>query len=214
MNRILLLLLLTSMGPVVCRAQVASQPYPLQLDCSGKDSVLLLEQVKMPLFYPSMEACASYIGQLPATLKKKGFMTASIDSVRIDSTAAYLKVFVGEAWKWGDLDPGNVPSAILEAAGWRGANQQKVYDPGAMSALQQKIVDWMNNNGYPFAAVTLDSLQLNNGVVSARLHWTAAGGTPSIVSAFSGKEKSTTGSYKNTWNCRMAYCTDPRNWNR
>lgn len=169
MNRILLLLLLTSMGAVVCRAQVASQPYPLQLDCSGKDSVLLLEQVKMPLSFPSKEACAGYIGQLPATFRKMGFLTASIDSVRIDSTAAYLKVFVGEAWKWGDLDPGNVPRAILEAAGWRGANQQKVYDPGAMSALQQKIVDWMNNNGYPFAAVTLDSLQLNSGVVSARL---------------------------------------------
>jgi len=133
--------------------------YPLQLHCSGKDSVLLLQQVGMPLSFANGEACSSYIRDLPQKLKKLGYMTVSIDSLAFDSAYAYLEIFVGDRYQWGALETRTVDPSLLSAVV---KNIPTLFDPEALTAMREKLYARLANNGYPFATVTIDSIRFSD----------------------------------------------------
>jgi outer membrane protein assembly factor BamA len=108
---------------------------------------------------------------LPSLLHSKGYVTASIDSVRLDSTSASLVLFLGKAYHWALLDAAHVNSSVLTGTGWRDRNfSGKSIDFNEVQSWQQKMLDWLENNGHPFAKIYLDSLEfLADDKVSAVL---------------------------------------------
>ena len=95
-------------------------------------------------------------------------MTASLDSIYYDSSFARIVLFAGEAYQWVQLDAKQADPAMLNAVGW----QEKLFagkpiDFSQVRSLQEKVLNYYENNGYPFARVYLDSLQLDNEKVSA-----------------------------------------------
>ncbi len=115
-------------------------------------------------------ALQEYIDKLPGFLQSKGFVTASIDSIHNDSAAARIVLFLGEQYRWALLDATTVEPALLDAVGWREkAFAGKFMDFTQVQTLEEKILDQLENTGYPFARVYLDSLQLDADKVSALL---------------------------------------------
>jgi len=115
-------------------------------------------------------ACIQYVNQLPGNLQAKGFITASLDSVRFDSSSAHVVLFAGDIYKWAQIDASRVDPSLLQAAGWREKIfEEKPMDFGEMQRWQNRILTYLENNGYPFGKVYLDSLQLENEKVFAKL---------------------------------------------
>jgi translocation and assembly module TamA len=72
---------------------------------------------------------------------------------------AFLKV--GDAFKWASLKQGNLGEGILNAIGYR----EKLYNNKRFSyqqvaILQEKILQYSESQGYPFASIYLDSVQV------------------------------------------------------
>ncbi|MCH5683862.1 hypothetical protein LWM68_06080 [Niabella sp. W65] len=44
------------------------------------------------------------------------------------------------------------------------------YDQGKMAELQQRMLEYMENNGYPFARIFMDSIQINGRDVFGRIN--------------------------------------------
>lgn len=115
-------------------------------------------------------ACSQYIFQLPQLLQKKGFVTASVDTVQMDSTFADVLVFLGKQYRWAKLNISSIPPELLTTAGYRDKNfQQQTMDFMAVQQLQQRLLDKLENTGYPFASIYLDSFDLQAEGVSAVL---------------------------------------------
>lgn len=115
-------------------------------------------------------ACSQYIFELPKLLQKKGFVTASIDSVQMDSTKAEVLLFLGQSYRWAKLNADSIPQELLNAAGYRDKNfKQQPLDYIAVQQLQTKLLDRLENTGYPFANVYLDSFELQNDGINAML---------------------------------------------
>lgn len=115
-------------------------------------------------------ACTQYIFQLPQLLQKKGFVTASVDTVQMDSTFADVLVFLGKQYRWAKLGITSIPPELLMTAGYRDKNfQQQPMDFIAVQQLQQRLLDKLENTGYPFASIYLDSFDLQAEGVSAVL---------------------------------------------
>ncbi len=151
----------------------AQDPYSLYLHGADKDSATIVSATGLQTEFISRIACADYINKLPGYLRSKGYVTASIDSLRFDSTSARIVLFLGEPYRWVQLDAKNVELSVLDAIGWGGKMfVGKPVDFTQVQIWEEAILHHLENSGYPFARVYLDSLQIVEGKVSAQLNVT------------------------------------------
>ncbi|MBC7874538.1 MAG: BamA/TamA family outer membrane protein [Ferruginibacter sp.] len=144
--------------------------YPLHLRGVDKDSATIVSKTGMQTVFASRADCENYINKLPGYLQAKGYVTVSIDSLHFDSAFARIVLFTGELYLWALLDAKNVEPALLDATGWR----EKIFagkpiDFNQVQVWEDRLLNHLENNGYPFARIYLDSLQLDNDRVSALL---------------------------------------------
>ena len=148
----------------------AQTKYQLNIHGVDKDSAQLVKELGIQTEFISRFACTDYITKLPGLLQAKGYVTASIDSLQYDSLAARMVLFVGNRYLWAQLDTKNIEPALLDAIGWRKTLfLDKPMDFVQVQQWQERILDYLENNGHPFAKVQLDSLQINNEKVFATL---------------------------------------------
>jgi outer membrane protein assembly factor BamA len=147
----------------------AQNSYHLYIRCVDKDSAFLTH-AGVSSGFANKIACTEYVNQLPAYLRSKGYVTASLDSVHYDSACANIVLFAGSIYKWAKIDASQIDISLLQQIGWR----EKMFDEKPMDFAniqlwQDRILNYLENTGYPFAKVYLDSLQLDDEKVSARL---------------------------------------------
>ncbi len=112
------------------------------------------------------------------TLHRRTFLEAAVDSViffeekkeKSRQKRALAYVHLGKQYKWGKLRNGNVNDAFLAQIGFR----ERLLDGKPLLSteifdIEERLLNYAENNGYPFARVWLDSLVTKNGEVSAAL---------------------------------------------
>lgn len=144
--------------------------YSLTVKGVDKDSASIVSQAGLQTRFDSRNACEDYISKLPGYLQIKGYVTASVDSVYYAENFAGIILYLGELYRWAELNARSVDVSILDAAGWQQRTfSGKPIDFSQVKVLEEKMLDHLENTGYPFARVYLDSLQLDNDKVSALL---------------------------------------------
>jgi outer membrane protein assembly factor BamA len=151
-------------------AQNQATSYHLHVRGVDKDSAALVAQTGLQTIFASRTACMDYAAKLPAALQVKGYVTASIDSLKFDSAFARMVLFVGQPYRWATLNATTVEPSLLDAVGWR----EKLFENKPLNftqvqLMQEKMLDRLENTGYPFAKVYLDSILLDGDKVSASL---------------------------------------------
>jgi outer membrane protein assembly factor BamA len=138
-----------------------SSQYALHIMPVDRDSVFIRNKLGLTTTFKSLQACTDYIYNLIPVLQGKGYFTASADSVNYGPAGATVRLYVGTAWRWAYIDVHHVDPTLLAAVAWN----QKTFahhllDFRQYHAKQQMILDYLENNGYPFAKVSLDSVML------------------------------------------------------
>lgn len=144
--------------------------YPLHIHCIDRDAAFVTTDLAVPATFPGQDECIRYIGRLPAYLWARGYANASVDSLFYDAVSARIVLYVGERYQWAELGTANIDPAILAAIGWK----EKLFagkplDPAQVEQWQENILDYMENNGRPFASVYLDSVQISGEKISGQL---------------------------------------------
>ncbi|MEM1214307.1 MAG: BamA/TamA family outer membrane protein [Bacteroidota bacterium] len=106
-----------------------------------------------------------------ATRRNAGYLEASVDTLlRVDTTYTAL-YHLGPAYEWFSLRAPTIPKQWLSRAGFRARLfQNKPLALAEWQELQQKIAQQAANNGFPFAKVSLDSIQWQSpGKVAATI---------------------------------------------
>lgn len=106
-------------------------------------------------------------------LQKTGYLAASIDSVAQRKTSYTAYLYAGVIYEWAKLANGNVEPAFLAQIGFRERlYSNKPFDYQQVVHLQERLLTYAENNGYPFASVWLGDIQIKNGGISAKLYLT------------------------------------------
>lgn len=141
-----------------------------QLQYHPVDSTTDLSLLGLQKEFSGKSACTEYIFQLPQLLQKKGFMAASVDSVVVDSLSAAVWLYTGRLLKWNRIKTDSIPPDWLSAAGYREKNfVNQVADIKNIQQVQERLLNRLENNGYPFAKVYLDSFVLADEGITALL---------------------------------------------
>src|SRR5215831_485823 len=137
--------------------------YNLHINSVDKDSAFLKDKLKLQTSFKNNALCATYVNNLPALLRTKGYSAASVDSARYDSTQATILLYVGETFRLAHLNTDSVDKRILDVIAWsKKETGHDQHDLQQVEAAEQKILDYLENNGYPFAKISLDSIEWVN----------------------------------------------------
>jgi len=120
---------------------------------------------------PDSLSALQALRDLTLQLQHDGYLTASPDSFSFNHDTLRVQYFVGDRYRWAYLRNGSISDDFLVQAGYR----EKLYtnapfSPSEWANLQETVLTLAENNGYPFATIRLDSLQIDNGEISGVVH--------------------------------------------
>ncbi|GAB3017248.1 hypothetical protein GCM10027051_22500 [Niabella terrae] len=145
--------------------------YPLQVRSVDRDSSFLHRELGIPQNFLSREDCRIYLDQLLPDLQARGYITASLDSVEADSSGARVLLFLGRQYRWMAIKADSTSLPWLRTIGWDPTTfNHRPFDRHQLQTYQRQLLDAMENNGYPFASVSMQDMQLNGEEVSGTLH--------------------------------------------
>ncbi|HQW84245.1 MAG TPA: POTRA domain-containing protein, partial [Ferruginibacter sp.] len=144
--------------------------YKLQIKLVSKDSAFNLQALKLQTSFTSKSLCTNYISGIITLLSSKGYPTASVDSIIENENSTLIHLFLGHQYYWINLQTDSVEKAALTYSRFQNKDYNgKLLNIPQLNNLQQKILTYYTNNGYPFAQVYLDSIKLNEEKMEAKL---------------------------------------------
>ena len=108
--------------------------------------------------------------QLLLELRNVAYWAASIDRIHWGDSVVVGDLYRGARYEWLELGRGNVEEAFLDGIGFRDRlYQDKVFQHREVLRLQEALLNYAEDHGYPFAVVGLDSLQIGPDRIRAQL---------------------------------------------
>lgn len=153
---------------------VTEAQFTLQLIPSHESEKVLLMRLakdsKLKTSFNDEISAKQELNKFITQLLNSGYLTANIDSIKKDSTTLKAYCIIGEIYNWAHLHRGNADEGMLSEIGFRDRfYQNKNFNPSSISKLAKSVLNWYENNGYPFASFRLDSISIQNNSIEAAL---------------------------------------------
>lgn len=128
------------------------------------------DKAKLASEYEDLSSLRKGLREAITRLQESGFLLATVDSTTCQNQKCKVFLQAGPKYLWAQLDNGNLAPELLKEVGYRDPiYQNKVFRYQEVADLQNKLLDYCENNGYPFASVWLDSL-VGDSLLAARLY--------------------------------------------
>lgn len=101
-------------------------------------------------------------------LQRLAFLEASLDSIKRSSTEIRLFLHLGNKYRWSYLDLSAIPAHLQDQINVR-IEEKKLYSHEEIQALFERLLTKAENIGYPFMAIRLDSIGINEGNIRAKV---------------------------------------------
>jgi len=144
--------------------------YQLQVYFVDKDSAFNAQPLKLQTGFANRALCNTYIQNLPALLSSKGYPTASVDSIVEKENFTIIHLFLGKQYQWIKLTPVGIEKAAIDESRFREKDYLgKLLNIQQLLLLQERVLNYYEKNGYPFAEIFLDSIRLEDEKMEALL---------------------------------------------
>lgn len=111
----------------------------------------------------------SLANQVLMDLRKESYLAATIDSI-VSGDTLHFYYKPNKVYKWAKLKRGNLPEELVQKVDLSGRLfLNRPFNPKQLELLFKRIIQYYENNGYPFASVQLDSLELEENLIKASL---------------------------------------------
>ncbi len=101
-------------------------------------------------------------------LLSEGYLAASIDSVRFNSSNVYVDLYVGSKYHWSKLDFSNLEFELIEELNLK-KKKFGIVNLNEFQNLKNEILSFYENSGYPFVSVSTDPFEIDDSVFKATL---------------------------------------------
>jgi outer membrane protein assembly factor BamA len=140
----------------------AQHNHQLILRPVDKETPNIVHGVPLEQTFSNLELCLKYIDKLIPTLQAQGYIAASLDSVATVDSQTIAHIFFGKKYTGAAVTIHEADRPVLNAAGLQNSFFEKPLNFEAFKVTQEKLLDYFENNGYPFASVQLDSIVVDN----------------------------------------------------
>lgn len=145
--------------------------YPLIIRSVDKDSLFIAKNLGLKTAFQSPLDRTQYVNKLSSVLQQKGYMSASVDSVAENGNQTIIYLFSGDHYDLLNLHIREQDKSYLQQVGWEysGKNKKNLNFEDYHLA-SEKMLNYFESNGYPFAKINLDSVSIADNQIQAVLN--------------------------------------------
>ncbi len=137
--------------------------HPLELSISGTDleSVTFINAQDVSQKITDQVELKNTFREIVSVAQRQGYLTASIDSITFDSTQVNAQFYLGKLYRWVQLrfDP-DLQDWLSEVGIHPESFANNQLNPSQFERMTSSVLEFAENNGYPFANMRLDSVEL------------------------------------------------------
>ena len=109
-------------------------------------------------------------GKIITQLMNLGFLTASSDEISLNEDTAFVKIYKGNRFDWGQINYKYLPKPMIKQFGFDQATKGLARVEELKQAMTHTI-NYFENRGYPFAYFYWDSLVIKNDTIAGSLYF-------------------------------------------
>jgi hypothetical protein len=156
-------------SPVCCQ-DTADGQYRLIIHYVDKDSSFKGDALHLQTSFASQSLCIDYVNSLVPKLNMQGYTAASVDEMIIDSAGVKIRLYVGVQQSWIKLKTDSIEKRAIDGSGFFEKKfSNKPVNFTEVVQLKEQILNFYEKNGFPFASVYLDNLQLQDKTMEGTL---------------------------------------------
>lgn len=148
-----------------------AQAQSCRIQLQGHEALLFQQKSNLDVSQRDSATAKEALRDAHARLQQQGYVLSAIDTFWFEQNTLMARVQVGRWFRWVAIRPGNVPPELLSQS--RLQDRQwfnKALDPKLFYSAFERIIRACEDNGFPFAAIQLDSLHESDGGVAAALN--------------------------------------------
>ena len=156
---------------IFCFSILHAQPlFHLKVIASDKDTSALHKLINYRNNLSDSVSSKKELASVFNQLYEKGFLLTSIDSMQIDSVHFTAFIKLNKQVEWAFLSKGNVSEDLLNRINLKtNSFTEKNFYYKEIKSIEEKLLTYCENNGFPFAKVWLDSIVWKKNLLSASL---------------------------------------------
>jgi translocation and assembly module TamA len=157
----------------MCSIQMyAQRPVFLSIQWpAGKEGEFVRKNVSYQNLFTDTITLSQELNAILLQCNELSFLNASYGKFNKEGDTLRAYVNLGRSYKWVRLRKGNVTSDILGSAGFREEQfAGKMFNPEQFTRRTERMLQFLENNGYPFASIKLDSIEADSEGISAAIH--------------------------------------------
>jgi outer membrane protein assembly factor BamA len=171
MSRLIPRFLSLSILLFICFTSNAQVNYQLSIN-SEPGSEGVINKYKLNKSFSDSIRMKSSIIELVQLLQGEGYLLSYLESLSIDQEQAIALIYVGSRFEWLALSGGNISPTLFRRIGFRDRlYQEKPFRYSEVANVQKEILDYAEQNGFPFAKLRLDSLKIEDNKFSAAFNF-------------------------------------------
>ncbi len=146
-----------------------AQTYNLALLATDEEQKIL-DKLEIEKTITDSSLVKNLLSSIILQLHGQSYLEASIDKIEQKDSTIYAQLHIGDTYEWAQLKNGNVEEVFLDAIGFREKlYSKKPFRYNEVQKLQEELLTYAENYGYPFASVYLDSIQIQDNQIAAQL---------------------------------------------
>jgi len=109
--------------------------------------------------------------KLLSQLQFRGYLLAEVNAIDFQDNNASITIQPNQLYQWVKLSGGNLPLGIKQAIGFRERNYEQVdFNPERLNQLFENLLNYYENNGYPFASISLEQITVEKNGIAASIN--------------------------------------------
>lgn len=142
----------------------------IELSVLFNDSTIKPSKIITQNKYFDVSLLNSELNKTIVELNSKAYLTASIDSIIVDTSFYKAYIHIGKSYKWSYLNPVNVDEEVLSKIGFRDkVFNNKPFNKNQLNSFIFRIINHYENNGFPFASLQFDSIKMEGNTFRGNL---------------------------------------------
>ena len=147
---------------------LGAQEYRLELLPMGGGEIRGL----VPSSFEAGDSMQAYrlLKQSLGEAQEMGYLAVSADSIVFDSTGARAYLWTGPRISWGRLSFDSIPPEVLRSVRISPSKfNGKYVHAEKLARVQSKMLEYYENNGFPFASIRIDSIAITGESLEGQL---------------------------------------------
>ena len=156
---------------IFVRTGFAQESYTLQISTKDQKEKSIIKKSNYKTSLNSSFERHNEIRRVLHFLYDDGYIAANIDSTKKDSLHLDIHLHIGNRYYFANISRCNVVELLLDETGYKEkifTNTPFRYDE--LSKLYEQIITYCENNGFPFASIKLDSVNIDSNSFKASLN--------------------------------------------